>query len=92
MGKKGLSGGYQSETPATVAFEKVSPGSTCFEYYIQKIQGMMPEETVLLAIALDFHTGKEKSPLVGGEVSQIATREQENGAMTFIRILIVLDK
>ena len=52
----------------------------------------MPEECVILAIALDFHSGKDRSPLISGDVTQIATKEQDIGAMTLIRILVVLDK
>ena len=58
---------------------------------MQKITGMVPEECVILAIALDFHTGKDKSPLAS-EIVQIATKEEQSGAMTFTRILIVVDK
>ena len=67
------------------------PGTACFEYIVQKFMGMTAEECVILAIALDFHTGKDKPPLAG-EVVEVATMEQESGAMTCVRILVVLDK
>ena len=67
------------------------PGSTCYEYFVQKLMGMTAEECVILAIALDFHMGKDKPPLAG-DVTEIATMEQESGAMTYVRILVVLDK
>ena len=53
--------------------------------------GMTAEECVILAIALDFHMGKDKPPLAG-EIAEVATMEQESGAMTCVRILVVLDK
>jgi len=81
--------GYQMNTPATIALEKLNPGSTCYEYYAQKLMGMTAEECILLAIALDFHKGNRRSPLVN-PIAEVATVEEESGAMSFVRILLVV--
>ena len=83
--------GFKTGTPATTTFEKLAPNSSCYEYSVQKFMGMTAEECVILAIALDFHMGKDKPPLAG-EIAEVATMEQESGAMTCVRILVVLDK
>ena len=66
--------GYQTGTQATQAFENAAPNSACYEYIVQKFMGMTAEECVILAIALDFHMGKDRPPLVG-DVAEIATLE-----------------
>ena len=83
--------GSQTNTPATIAMDKLNSKDTaCYEYFVQKLIGMTAEECVLLAVALDFHRGCSKSPLAASPIVELATCESENDALTFIRILIVV--
>ena len=48
---------------------------------------MTAEECVLLAVALDYQTGFNKSPLLGEQIKEVAVLEDR--VMNVVRILVV---
>ena len=58
---------------------------------MQKLAGMTPEESVLLAVAFDFDSGMTNSPLFDRKISEIAVMEQKVGHEIALRILVVVD-
>ena len=61
----------------------------CFEYTLPKFPGMTSSECIILALAIDYESGKKQSALLRNDIIEVGVEVREGAAGDVVRLLVV---